>query len=198
MYRLGGQLAVARGSCLPHRCPAGRAARAQPALPTGGQAPSRPGSSTEMVSGLPSVVQQRHDGHLFEFQALVAGFLPAIFGDVLGEVALGVEEADRDHGQAEVAGAFHMIAGEHAQAAGIDRHGLVQAKLGGEIGHDLSALSRSGRGRTRFRWAACIHQRRASPGRSNPGNSGRGSSSFRRVAIDLVQEADRVVVGFFP
>ena len=57
----------------------------------------------------------------------IAGFLPAVFADVLGEVALRVHEANCDERQAEVGGFLKVITGEDAQAAGIDRQGFVQA-----------------------------------------------------------------------
>ena len=50
------------------------------------------------------------------------------------EVALRIHEADADERHAEVAGFLAVIAGEHAEAAGVDRQRLVQRELGGEIG----------------------------------------------------------------
>ena len=55
--------------------------------------------------------------------------------EMLPEIALVVEQADADQRNAEVGGALDVVAGEHAEAAGINRQRLVQAELGGEIGH---------------------------------------------------------------
>ena len=46
--------------------------------------------------------------------------LVAVTTDALVQVAAVVEEADRDQRHAEVAGRLEVIAGEHAQAAGIE------------------------------------------------------------------------------
>jgi hypothetical protein len=65
--------------------------------------------------------------------------LVAVDIEMLTEVALGIEQPDRDQGDAQAAGALHVVAGEHAQAAGIDRHRLVNAELGREVDHRLGA-----------------------------------------------------------
>ena len=64
----------------------------------------------------------------------VALLLPAVHGEVLAEVALAVHEADADERQAEVAGALEVVAAEDAEAAGVDRHALMDAELGAEVG----------------------------------------------------------------
>ena len=66
--------------------------------------------------------------------ALVAFFLPAVVGHALAEVALRIHEADADERQAEVRGFLAVIAGEHAEAARVDRQRLVQRELRGEVG----------------------------------------------------------------
>ena len=63
--------------------------------------------------------------------------LPAVVVEALAEVALVVEQADADERDAQVAGALDVVAGEHAEAAGVDRQRLVQAELGREIGDGL-------------------------------------------------------------
>ncbi len=70
-----------------------------------------------------------------ERKRLAGVLLPAIEPHPLIEVALGIEQPDGDHGYAEVGGRFQVIAGEHAQPAGVDRHRVVQAELGAEVGH---------------------------------------------------------------
>ena len=67
-------------------------------------------------------------------------------GDALAEVALGIEEADADEGQAQVAGLFAVVASEDAQATGVDGQRLVQAELGGEVGDGFAARRRDASG----------------------------------------------------
>jgi hypothetical protein len=52
---------------------------------------------------------------------------------VLPEITLVVEQADRDERHAQVAGGLDMVARQHAQAARVDGHRLVDAELGREI-----------------------------------------------------------------
>ena len=82
--------------------------------------------------------QRRFDRRVRPVEALVALFLPAFGGDVLMEVALRVHEADADQRHAEVAGLLAVIAGEHAEAAGVNRQRLVQRELGREVGDRLA------------------------------------------------------------
>ena len=60
--------------------------------------------------------------------------LPALGVEALAEVALGVEQADADERHAEVRRRLEVVAGEHAEAAGVLREGLADAELGGEVG----------------------------------------------------------------
>src|SRR2546423_6382326 len=62
------------------------------------------------------------------------GWLDAILGDLLLEVAVPIEQSERDEIQIEIACRFAMVAGENADAAGIIRDRFVETKLGGEIG----------------------------------------------------------------
>ena len=61
--------------------------------------------------------------------------LPAVDVEPLAEVALVVIQPDAHQRDAEIRGALQMIAGEDAEAAGVDRQRLVQAELRGEVGH---------------------------------------------------------------
>jgi hypothetical protein len=70
--------------------------------------------------------------------------LVAVVVDALGEIALAIEQADGDEGQAQIGGALAMVAGEDAQAAGIDRKALVEAELGAEIGDQVAGLQLQG------------------------------------------------------
>ena len=60
--------------------------------------------------------------------------LPAVGVEALAEVALGVQQADGDERHAEVRRRLEVVAGEHAEAAGVLRHGLADAELGREVG----------------------------------------------------------------
>ena len=55
--------------------------------------------------------------------------------DRLPEVALPIEQPDRDERESHVARRFGVVAGEDAEAAGIDPERLVEAVLGAEIGN---------------------------------------------------------------
>ena len=59
--------------------------------------------------------------------------LLAVAVDPLVEVALPVEQPDRDERQPQVARGLAVVAREHAEAARIDREALVQTELGAEI-----------------------------------------------------------------
>ncbi len=60
--------------------------------------------------------------------------LAAVGVDVLVEVAVPVEEPDSDQRHAQVAGALQVIAGEDAEAAGIERQAGIEAVLHAEVG----------------------------------------------------------------
>ena len=60
--------------------------------------------------------------------------LPAVGVEALAEVALGVEQPDADERHAEVGRRLEVVAGQHAEAAGVLRQGLGDAELGGEVG----------------------------------------------------------------
>ena len=54
--------------------------------------------------------------------------------DRLAEVALAVHEPDADQRQGHVRRGLHVVAGEDAEAAGVDAERLVEAVLGAEVG----------------------------------------------------------------
>ena len=54
----------------------------------------------------------------------------------LPEVAAAVVEADADERNAELGRRLQVVAGEHAEAAGVDRQPLVEAELGREVGDE--------------------------------------------------------------
>ena len=121
--------------------------------------------------------QRRLDRRVGPVEPLVALFLPPFGRHVLVEVALRIHEADADERHAEVARFLAVIAGQHAEAAGVDRQRLMQRELGREI-RDRSARRAAGsgsstrcsgpRGRRRApRW-------RGRRGARNSGSRGRG------------------------
>ena len=77
------------------------------------------------------------DRGLAHVELLVNRFLPAVRGDALAEIPLGIHKTDTNEVEAEVAGFFDMVAREDAKAARVDGQGVVQAKFGRKIGHQF-------------------------------------------------------------
>ena len=73
-------------------------------------------------------------GEVFHLRVQVLFLLVAVDVQVLLEIALVVEQADGHQRHAQGAGALDVVAGEDPQAAGIDRHGFVDAEFEGKIG----------------------------------------------------------------
>ncbi len=82
-------------------------------------------------------VVHRLDRQCLEVGVEVGGLLVAVTVDGLREVALPVEQADRDEGQAAVAGRLAVVPGEDAEAAGVDREALVEPELRAEVGDQV-------------------------------------------------------------
>ena len=61
--------------------------------------------------------------------------------DLLAEVAAPVEEADGDEGQRRIGRRLAVVAGQDAEAAGVDLHRLVDAELGAEVGDRSGELA---------------------------------------------------------
>ncbi len=66
--------------------------------------------------------------------------LPAGRIEDLAEVAFLVQQADADDRHAEVAGRLEVVAGQNAQAAGVEGERLAQAELHAEIGDPFNPL----------------------------------------------------------
>src|SRR6185437_6306517 len=64
----------------------------------------------------------------------------------LGEIALLVKQSHRNEIGSPVTGGFAVVAGEDAEAAGVDREALVKAVLRAEIGHQGLVAARRRRG----------------------------------------------------
>ncbi len=87
--------------------------------------------------------------HVFDLRVEIFFLLITVDIQMLLEIALVVEQSDGDQRHAQPAGAFNMVAREHAQAAGVNRHRFVQAELGGKIRHRLGAQHAGMRGAPR-------------------------------------------------
>ena len=86
------------------------------------------------LDAVPVLVNEREDGGITKADLGVDRFLPAVGGDALAKVALGVHKADSEEGDAEVTGLFEVVAREDAEAAGIDGDRVVKAELGRKVG----------------------------------------------------------------
>ncbi len=122
-------------------------------------------------------------GEVVEVVRGVRLLLPAVAGEVLAEVALLVEQPDPHEGNAQVAGALQVVAGENPEAARVDGQALGQPVLGGRSRpraaarenacsrrSALSGRHGSARRPGRRRRGSCRPPRAspAAPGRSSP------------------------------
>ena len=112
------------------------------------------------------------------------------------EVALRIHEADADERHAEIAGLLAVIAGEDAEAAGVDRQRLVRART--------RPRSRRPTGRRDAETVrdhhvcprrACVVQHRDRAGRASRTNSGSWPRRVQLLRRDQAQHQDRVVRG---
>ena len=90
--------------------------------------------------GVAILVELAHNGQTGKVLGLVVGYLLAVHRQALGEVAETVEEAHRAHVDIRVAGLLQIVAGQHAQTAGVDLQGRVHAVLHREVGHGGTLL----------------------------------------------------------
>ena len=88
---------------------------------------------TGQIHRHPDAVDQL-EGHGMGVEHRVALFLPAVGVEVLAEVPEPVHQPDPHQGDAQAAGRLEVVAGQHAQAAGVLREGLGDAELGREVG----------------------------------------------------------------
>ena len=77
--------------------------------------------------------------HVFDFRVEIFFALIAFGVEMLLEIALVVEQPDGHQRDTQSAGAFDVVAGKDAQAAGVDRHRFVDAEFGRKIGDRLAA-----------------------------------------------------------
>ncbi len=78
-------------------------------------------------------VERPQDRQPRELVVRVGVLLVAVRVDRLAEVALAVHQPHADERQGHVRGGLHVVAGEDAQAAGVDPEALVEAVLGAEV-----------------------------------------------------------------
>ena len=79
-------------------------------------------------------VEEALNGEGVEVLGLVVGDLLAVHGEGLAEVAVAVEEADAAEVDVAVGGFLEVVAGEDAEASGVDFQDVVEAVLHAEVG----------------------------------------------------------------
>ena len=77
-----------------------------------------------------------HEPCRLRIDGLVLLGLPPGRVETLREVAAAVEQADADERDAELGGGLEVVAGEDAEAAGVDRQRLLDAELHAEVGDE--------------------------------------------------------------
>ncbi len=80
------------------------------------------------------LVQHAQEREAPQVEVGVLVLLVPVRVDRLAEEAPAVEETHADERERHVAGGLHVVAGEHAEAAGVDAERLVEAVLGAEVG----------------------------------------------------------------
>ena len=80
-------------------------------------------------------VAHRRHRHFGVLLWRVVVYLVAVQRDRLLEIAVAVQQADAQHVHVAIAGFFEVVAGEYAQAAGVQAHRSVQPKFHAEIRH---------------------------------------------------------------
>ena len=137
------------------------------------------------------------NGHVGHVDRLVDRLLPAVRGQALAEVALWVEEAHADERQAQVAGLLGVVAGQNAQAAGVDRQRAVQAELEGEVGDGF--VLQFGIGAVEPAMAVGHGPVEVQQHFVEAAQEGRiGGARRQRLVADQAQYFDRVVLGAPP
>ena len=94
-----------------------------------------PRVSTCTVTGSPFGPMAASMGSLIDIGLDVFFLLPAGAIEALAEISLAVKQSDADQRNTQVGSALDVIAGQHAEAAGVFRNRNVQAEFGGEVRH---------------------------------------------------------------
>ena len=87
-------------------------------------------------------VENRGNRQVVEVGIVVDRLLLTVAIQRLLEIALAIEQADADEGQAHVAGRLAVVAGKDAEAAGVDRQAFVETEFGAEVGDQVVLLER--------------------------------------------------------
>ena len=119
--------------------------------------------------------------------------LPPAGVDALAEVAVAVQQPDRDQRPGAVGGLLEDVAGERPEAARVDRERAVEAVLGGEVGDRALGRRDLVAARARQVGAHALLERRC-PGEQLGVLGSRDQSLGRR----LLQQPDRVLGDLLP
>ena len=151
-------------------------------------------SGTVIVSGSPSSPVTSAAGRRSGIGVDPVLVLPAAGVDALAEVALAVHQADGDERQRAVGGLLEDVAGERAEAAGVDRQRAVDAELGAEV-RDRALGRRPGpRRRAREVGAHALPRPRRRARAASASAAARASGS----AAGLLQQPHRVLARSAP
>jgi len=94
-----------------------------------------PGAQRDLATLDAHLRARRHLGeHRLRRPRLRLLGLPALGIEALAEVALAMHQRDRHHRHVAVGRRAHRVAGEHAEAAAVGRHRLVEADFHREVG----------------------------------------------------------------
>ena len=96
-----------------------------------------PGTVIRTWAALPSRLAQQRDRQAVGVEHRVGLLLPALAGERLAEVAVAVEQADADQGDAEVARRLEVVTREDPEPAGVLRQHRGDAVLRREVGDRL-------------------------------------------------------------
>ncbi len=70
-------------------------------------------------------VIQGNQGDIIKVDFHIARFLPTVFRNFLGKVAICVKKTYGRQGKAQITGFLEVVAGKHPQTTGIDHEGLM-------------------------------------------------------------------------
>lgn len=107
---------------------------ADPGEPDPGGQPPPAGQGEGDVARRAVLLGERGEGQLVRVEHRVVLLLPALAGEGLAEVAVPVEQADADQGDAQVAGGLEVVTGQDAEPAGVLRQGGGDAEFRREVG----------------------------------------------------------------
>ena len=123
--------------------------------------------------------------------------LPEVAVETLPEIPLVVEQADADERNAEIGRALEMIARQDPETAGVDRHRLVQAELGGEIRHRARAEDAGVARAPRVPGPQVLLQAPVRMVDAAVQRELRGAH-LELVHVDLLEQRDRIVIAPLP